>query len=33
MAVFPQPSAAASTIRDRIATAFAGFGRRDQDSN
>ena len=29
IAVFPKPSAAASTIRDRIATAFALFARRD----
>lgn len=30
IAVLPRPSAAANTIRDRIANAFALFARRDQ---
>jgi hypothetical protein len=30
IAVLPSPSAAANTIRDRIANAFALFARRDQ---
>src|SRR3954452_14594898 len=33
IAVFPSPSAAASTIRERIANAFALFARRDQATN
>jgi hypothetical protein len=33
IAVFPNPSAAASTIRDRIANAFALFDRRDHATN